>query len=135
MARNLLSHFKGEISPASIAGLPGKYFFMTIEHLSIYLDESGDLGFDWAKTKTSRYFVVTLLACQDLKVVSGIKCAIKRTLKKKINHNKNKRRLVDELKGSATTFEIKRYFYQHLPYKGWYIYSLILNKEKVLSYL
>ena len=32
----------------------------------IFLDESGDLGFDFDKAKTSRYFVITLLVCNDM---------------------------------------------------------------------
>ncbi len=108
---------------------------MTIEHLSIYLDESGDLGFDWSKPKTSRYFVVTLLACNSLAATSAIKLAIRRTLKKKLNHSKNKRRKINELKGSATTFQIKKYFYQHVPDQGWHLYTLALSKEKVLPHL
>jgi hypothetical protein len=108
---------------------------VSIEHLSIYLDESGDLGFDWSKPKTSRYFVVTLLVCESIAITSHIKLAIRRTLKKKLNHNKNKRRIINELKGSATTFEVKKYFYQHVPNQGWHIYTLILSKEKVLPHL
>jgi hypothetical protein len=37
---------------------------------TVYLDESGDLGFDFAKAKTSRYFVVAALVCSDLKPVA-----------------------------------------------------------------
>ena len=33
--------------------------------LFLYLDESGDLGFDFVNKKPSRYFVVTVLAVQD----------------------------------------------------------------------
>jgi len=32
----------------------------------IFLDESGDLGFDFNKPKTSCKFVITLLVCQNL---------------------------------------------------------------------
>lgn len=35
------------------------------EHLMVYLDESGDLGFDFANKKSSRYFVIALLICLD----------------------------------------------------------------------
>jgi len=33
----------------------------------IFMDESGDLGFDFKKKKTSRYFVVTFLMIDDPK--------------------------------------------------------------------
>ena len=31
----------------------------------IFLDESGDLGFDFCKPKTSSKFVITLLVCDN----------------------------------------------------------------------
>ena len=37
-----------------------------------YLDESGDLGFNLDKPGTSRYFVVTLLLCEDTRIVDKI---------------------------------------------------------------
>lgn len=49
--------------------------------LHIFLDESGDLGFDLSKSGTSRYFVITLLVCEDLQTQNGIISAVKRTLK------------------------------------------------------
>jgi hypothetical protein len=36
---------------------------------TVYLDESGDLGFDLSKTRTSRFFVVAALFCPDPKPV------------------------------------------------------------------
>jgi len=35
----------------------------------VYLDESGDLGFDLTKTATSRYFIVTALVCSTAKPI------------------------------------------------------------------
>ena len=32
---------------------------------TVFLDESGDLGFDFTKKRTSRYFVVSILVCDD----------------------------------------------------------------------
>lgn len=34
----------------------------------IFMDESGDLGFDFSKQKTSRYFVITFLMIEDHKI-------------------------------------------------------------------
>lgn len=42
----------------------------------IFLDESGDLGFDFTKNKTSRYFVITMLVCTSPGPVEKI---VKRT--------------------------------------------------------
>lgn len=38
----------------------------------IFLDESGDLGFDFKKKRTSQYFVVTFLYCEDKRVIEKI---------------------------------------------------------------
>jgi hypothetical protein len=99
--------------------------------LYIYLDESGDLGFDFSKAKTSRYFVITLLVCRSKQVQDGFKTAVNRTLKNKLNHKKINKREVVELKGSQTTLAIKQYFAKQLPAEGWEIYSVTLNKVRV----
>ena len=97
----------------------------------IFLDESGDLGFDWSKSKTSRYFVITLLVCDSSETQEGFKRAVRRTLKNKLNHKKGNKRIIHELKGAATAFNIKAYFQRHLPENGWRIYSVTLNKARV----
>ena len=97
----------------------------------IFLDESGDLGFDWAKSKTSRYFVITLLVCDRREAQDGFKRAVRRTLKNKLNHKKNNRRTTQELKGAATALAIKAYFQRQVPKDGWWIYSVTLNKVRV----
>ena len=51
--------------------------------LYIYLDESGDLGFDFSKSGTTRKFVVTLLCCESLTARRDMEKAIRRTLKKR----------------------------------------------------
>ncbi|MES9988117.1 MAG: DUF3800 domain-containing protein [Candidatus Thiodiazotropha endolucinida] len=97
----------------------------------IFLDESGDLGFDWSKSKTSRYFVITLLVCDSSKTQEGFKKAVRRTLKNKLNHRKRNNRIVHELKGADTAVNIKAYFQRHVPENGWWIYSVTLNKARV----
>jgi hypothetical protein len=97
----------------------------------IFLDESGDLGFDFEKAKTSRHFVISLLVCQDKQAQDGFRRAVVRTLKNKLNHRKNSTRTVAELKGTGTTFPIKQYFFRQLPADGWAIYSVTLNKLRV----
>lgn len=101
----------------------------------IYLDESGDLGFDFSKAKTSQYFVITILVCHHKQVVDGITTAVKRTLKNKLNHKKQNKRVVTELKGSETTLIVKEYFARHLPGDGWDVYSVTLNKARVEPHL
>lgn len=97
----------------------------------IFLDESGDLGFDFGKAKTSRQFVISLLVCRDKQAQDGFRRAVARTLKHKLNHRKNSTRTVAELKGTGTTFAIKQYFFRRLPVDGWEIYSVTLNKLRV----
>ena len=94
----------------------------------IYLDESGDLGFDLSKEGTSQNFVITLLVCADKQIADGFKVAVKRTLKNKLNTQKKNKRIVHELKGTNTTLLVKHYFYNQLPTNGWQIYTVILNK-------
>lgn len=97
----------------------------------VFLDESGDLGFDFHKRKTSRKFVITLLVCDDIAAAAGFQKAVRRTLKNKLNHKKGSGRVVQELKGTGTALAIKEYFFRHVPADGWWIYTVALNKERV----
>jgi hypothetical protein len=99
--------------------------------LIVFLDESGDLGFDFTKLKTSRKFVITLLVCDNVSGCDGFKTAVRRTLKNKLNHRAGNSRVVQELKGTATTLAIKEYFFRQLPPGGWRIYTVVLNKLRV----
>ncbi|PIR37098.1 MAG: hypothetical protein COV35_10895 [Alphaproteobacteria bacterium CG11_big_fil_rev_8_21_14_0_20_39_49] len=100
----------------------------------VFLDESGDLGFDWSKKGTSKYFTVTVLICHNKNATDKIRQAIKKTLRNKINHKKPKR-VSKELKGTGTTIEIKKYFYSKLPDDELSIYSVTLNKKRVKDHL
>lgn len=97
----------------------------------IYLDESGDLGFDFAKGKTTRKFVVTLLVCSSDEARRDIKRAVRRTLKNKVKRRKKNPAYAHELKGVRTSIEIKRYFLRQLKTDDWGLYALVLNKNRV----
>ena len=103
--------------------------------LFLYLDESGDLGFDFVSKKPSKYFVVTVLVVQghdeNRKLIKGVK----KTIRRKLNPPGNRSRIVQELKGTGTTLEIKRYFYDRVRDIDFNIYSIILNKRRVYGYL
>ena len=101
----------------------------------IYLDESGDLGFNFKKRKTTKKFVITLLVCNSDRVRKELDKAVRRTLKNKLNRKKKNSRFVTELKGTATTFEVKKYFFRNIKTNRWAIYSLILNKTRVEKHL
>lgn len=97
----------------------------------IYLDESGDLGFDFTKRNTTRKFVVTFLVCYSRPARKAFEKAVRRTLKNKLNRGKKKTRIVTELKGTKTTLQVKQYFFRHVDNNDWGIYTLALNKRRV----
>lgn len=96
----------------------------------IFLDESGDLGFDFSKPKTSCKFVITLLVCQNRDATDCLRKAVSRTLKNKLNHKRGGRK-VQELKGTESSLEVKQYFYRQLHSAGWQLYTVVLNKVRV----
>ncbi len=63
----------------------------------LYLDESGDLGFDFVNKKPSEFFTICILATSHRETNSRMKTAVKRTLRRKLNHKA--KRVVTELKG------------------------------------
>lgn len=95
----------------------------------LYLDESGDLGFDFVNKKPSKFFTVTILAVSEASrnraIINGVKKTLKRKLKKK----------TVEIKGSKTSLELKRYFYKQLKDVKFGLYSLTLNKRRVFEEL
>jgi len=97
----------------------------------IFLDESGCLGFDFTKKKTSKRFVITILVLQNIEAVGKVRKAVRRTLKNKLNAKKGSKRIVNELKGTKTTLAVKEYFYRNMPKEGWGIYTVVLNKPRV----
>jgi Protein of unknown function (DUF3800) len=101
----------------------------------LYLDESGDLGFDFGNKKPSRFFVITLLALTEAKAIRIVDKAVTRTLDKKLNHKSKNRRLISELKGSSTTLPIKKYFLSHID-RGLLdvsLYAIVLDKLALLA--
>jgi hypothetical protein len=58
----------------------------------LYLDESGDLGFNLEKNKSSKKFVITILLCFTDNARREFRKTVQRTLKNKINKTrKNKK--------------------------------------------
>ncbi len=100
----------------------------------IFIDESGDLGCDFSKKGTSKKFTIAMLVCYSNDTQHKIMNAVKKTIRRKLNHGK-KQDIVHELKGSGTTLQIKEYFFNLLPDSGWEIYSITADKEKLKQYL
>lgn len=103
--------------------------------MHIYLDESGDLGFDYTKQGTSRFFIITLLVIHSNEVNKKVIKMVERTIKEKINRGKKGKNVVLELKGSNTDIGIKGYFYKHIEDDQFEILTLILNKARVVQKL
>lgn len=98
--------------------------------LYLYLDESGDLGFDFFGKKPSRYFTITVMMVQGIENNRKIAKAVKRTVRKKLYKQKRA-----ELKGAKDSIEIKKYFLKLIQPVSFGIYSLTLNKKRVYDNL
>jgi len=92
----------------------------------IFIDESGDLGFDFTKKLTSEFFTITALVCENDRTLKEIGYAFKRTRKNKIKHSRN---VFSEFKGTNLPLSTKAYLIKQFPKKGWSIYSIIVRKK------
>ncbi len=101
----------------------------------IYLDESGDLGFDFVSKKPSKFFTVTVLALSSYDADRKLSKAVKRVLARKLNPRKHRKRIVEELKGTDTTLEVKNYFFDLTKEIKYGLYSITINKRKVVERL
>ncbi len=97
----------------------------------LYLDESGDLGFDFVNKKPSKFFTVTILAVKGENNRKLLKAA-RITLRRKFNI---KRHIAEELKGSKCPIEIKKYFYHQAKDVKFSLYAITLNKIRVFERL
>jgi len=61
--------------------------------------------------------------------------SVNRTLHKKLNPKNKRNRIVQELKGTSTTIEVKKYFYKKIIDLDFHIYSITLNKIRVYDNL
>lgn len=90
----------------------------------IYLDESGNLGFDFSRRKTNRYLVIGLLIFLDEITHECMVRAVKKTLKNKLSKG------IQELKGSSLGLSVKRYFLKELnKQQKWRLYVAIADKK------
>lgn len=75
--------------------------------LYLYLDESGDLGFDFVNKKPSKFFTITILAIRGSQNNRLLIKAVKKTLVRKLNRKKS---IVAELKsGLCRPIPIKKH--------------------------
>jgi len=94
----------------------------------LFLDESGDLGFDFNKPGTTKYFVETVLLLPNTAAKRAMEKAAERTLKAKVSPGR-KDRSVLELKGAETDFAVKRHFWRQCAQIDFEIYTVILDKD------
>lgn len=100
--------------------------------LYLYLDESGDLGFDFVNKRPSKFFTITILVIRGPENNRLLIKAVKKTLSRKLNRRKV---IVQELKGSKISLEIKKYFYAQVEGLKFAVYALTLNKKRVYERL
>ena len=94
--------------------------------LYLYLDESGDLGFDFVN---KRFFCISILVIYGIKNKIKLSKMVKITIKRKLGNK------VQELKGSKTNIKVKQYFLSKIKDIEFKIYSYTLNKRMVYKEL
>ncbi|MCX5790698.1 MAG: DUF3800 domain-containing protein, partial [Elusimicrobia bacterium] len=71
--------------------------------LYLYLDESGDLGFDFVNKKPSAFFTICVLAIKGADNDRALTNAVRAVKKRKLFQSANNK--TTELKGSSTSLE------------------------------
>lgn len=97
--------------------------------LYLYLDESGDLGFDFFARKPSKFFTVTVLMVTGIENNRRLINAVKKTIKRKLPKKQA------ELKGAKDSIGVKEYLYKQIATIPFDIYSITLNKRRVYDKL
>ncbi len=94
----------------------------------ILLDESGELGF---KESSSKYFIITLLSCDEGEIYS-LRRIIKRVREKIV---KKKIKKQPEIKGNNSSDGVRIEVLQRFVKTNCEIFVIILDKSKVYEYL
>lgn len=97
----------------------------------LYLDESGDLGFDFENKRPSPFFTITVVVVKNIASNQKLKKEVEIVLKRKLNPKKKQKRIITELKWAKTTLEIKKYFFERIKDEDFDIYSITFAKQKV----
>ncbi|MBI2053895.1 MAG: DUF3800 domain-containing protein [Candidatus Staskawiczbacteria bacterium] len=95
----------------------------------IFLDESGDLGFNFKKRKTSKFFIITFLATGNKKIIEKIVKKTHSELKKKY------KKKFSVLHASKDKPIIRQRLLKRLSDKDCIIMAIYLNKKKVYTNL
>lgn len=97
--------------------------------LHLFLDESGDLGFDFTKRGTSRIFVVTILITREKRSIEKVVREVHRSLRAKF------RRVSGVLHAHREEGATRRRLLEGLARKHCSIIAIVLNKQKVFTNL
>jgi hypothetical protein len=95
----------------------------------LYLDESGDLGFDFFAKKPSKYFTVTILFVKGAGNNKQMINAVKKTVRRKLPREQA------EMKGTKDSLRMKKYFFKQIADIPFSIYAVTLNKRRVYEKL
>lgn len=95
----------------------------------IFLDESGDLGFDFKKKKTSKYFIVTCLFTESKAPIEKI---VKKTHSELKLKHKRRFGVLHAVKEKPIT---RQRLLKRLSEKDCFIMTIYLNKSKVYTRL
>ncbi len=101
----------------------------------LYLDESGDLGFDFANKKPSNFFTVTILAVKGVENNRVLIKAVKKTIDRKLNPFKKRHGIVFELKGYGTLIEVNFEIFCVTPNKRQLVGKENLEKHRIYNYV
>ena len=100
--------------------------------LYLYLDESGDLGFDFVNKKPSEHFTIAVVAVKGHEQNRALAGAVKVTLRRRFG---TKNAWNQELKGSATELRAKKLFYRLSARIHFNAYAVTINKKTALPFL
>ncbi len=92
----------------------------------LYLDESGDLGFDFITKKPSNFFTIAILLVEGHENNRALIKATQTTIRRKLSKQPH-----GELKGSHTALSVKQYWFQRVQPIPFQVYALTLNKRRV----
>ncbi len=99
--------------------------------LYLYLDESGDLGFDFVNKKPSNYFTICVLEIKGHENDRALAKAVRAVLHRRVFPRSRGGSM--ELKGNLLPLEIKRYFYEKAGGIAFRLHFVTLNKPKVYA--
>ena len=100
--------------------------------LFVYLDESGDLGFDFITKKPSRHFTICVLSIRGRERDRALAKAVNAVVRRKLPSKKGR---AVELKGIKTDLSVKRFFYKKVAGLEFSLYTVTLDKLRAYNLL